>query len=734
MGTICYYTISDEDGDTEDITGSALVASEDMTVSGIDVSDLSDGELLFEVRLKDKAGNFSETSNCRVDKHTARPTASILSYEENPTYATSIYMAVQFSEIVTDFEKSDIHITNGSIDYFEGSIKDYTFEVIPADTTTASTITISIPENVCVDGYGNPNRESALFSIAYIPNKAPTVVLPIDDVDNADVGTELVIDLGDHFADDDGDDLNYSFQCHLGYYECSDLGTLSGSVWSFTPTEEELGETYTITFNATDNKVSKPTTEIFEITIIDRVEITAEKTEVSSYGGDDGSITVTATKGNGTYEYSKDNGMTWQEENIFSELTADTYEVKARDKAYIANESVVLEVTIGQPSAPSNNNHSSSGSNDDDTEEQHPVDAALDAGQENAEGKIVGSIRVDKPMSNGAYQQEIPKGFFGDGDKIIKVETPDGTVALPDDMFEDLPEEDVAVSIKQVSSDELPGRLKELFKDKPIIDINIKANGEKVKWENKKVQVKVSIPYIPTDSKQNSLHKIIAVFIDDEGHLIPITSTNYNPETGMIEFTTNHFSQYGIYYSDKTFDDITAYPWAKEAIEALAARGIINGVAENEFAPQKEISRADFVVLIARFLELEGNVGNNFKDVMADTYYFDSVAVAKNLGIITGTGDNTFKPYDSISRQDMMTIICRSLSITGKKDNITGKTTKTIANFKDNQDVSIYASESVEFLIQRGIVNGDGDKINPKDYTTRAEVAVLLYELLKAIQ
>ncbi len=190
---------------------------------------------------------------------------------------------------------------------------------------------------------------------------------------------------------------------------------------------------------------------------------------------------------------------------------------------------------------------------------------------------------------------------------------------------------------------------------------------------------------------------------------------------------------YGVQYTVKNFEDIDCYPWAEEAIRALSERGIINGISDTEFAPQANITRADFVVLIVRFLELDGETAQNFTDINTGAYYFEAVGIASNLGIVSGTGNNEFNPLEPISRQDMMVIIKRALDITGKSSILTEETGKTLSDFGDSDKASVYAKDSIEYLIGRGIVNGDGGRINPNGYTTRAEVAVLLNNLLKQL-
>ena len=367
-------------------------------------------------------------------------------------------------------------------------------------------------------------------------------------------------------------------------------------------------------------------------------------------------------------------------------------------------------------------------------EEDDPFADALEEAKKNEDGKKVAKVKVEQKADNGEYLQEIPKSFFEKEDKIVQVETPDGTVSLPDSMFDEDPEEDVSVGISQVDPDDLDlsDENRKLIEGKPVIDINISVGGEKIKWKSGKEKIKVSIPYEISEEEMADSHRIIAVFIDDDGNLIPLTNSNYDPETGSIVFETSHTSHYAVALAGKTFEDMESFAWAKEAVEALSARGVINGMTDTEFAPAKSIRRADFVLLIAKFFELESDASESFTDVAEDAYYARALAAAKELGIINGDGNGTFRPTSEISRQDMMVILGRALSATGYGESIDIDTGKEVGNFEDASNVSDYAKESISILLEKGIVSGDGSMLNPKSSTRRAEVAALLYKLLKA--
>ncbi|AEE90938.1 Ig domain protein group 2 domain protein [Tepidanaerobacter acetatoxydans Re1] len=180
--------------------------------------------------------------------------------------------------------------------------------------------------------------------------------------------------------------------------------------------------------------------------------------------------------------------------------------------------------------------------------------------------------------------------------------------------------------------------------------------------------------------------------------------------------------------SKKTFNDITDYPWAKEAIETLASQGIIKGTTENTFEPGKNITRADFITLLVRALNLKTDIDTNFDDIEPGTYYYEPLGIAKKLGIAQGIGYNKFNPQAQISRQDMMVIVARALKTTNKIS--TTGTFEDISTFADAGEVSSYAIEGVATLIKEGIIQGStGNMINPKGNATRAETAVIIYRI-----
>ncbi len=173
------------------------------------------------------------------------------------------------------------------------------------------------------------------------------------------------------------------------------------------------------------------------------------------------------------------------------------------------------------------------------------------------------------------------------------------------------------------------------------------------------------------------------------------------------------------------FTDLGNYEWATDAINALADDGIIKGTSENAFSPASNITRADFALLLVRAFDLKSDNSENFDDVSASDYFAPELAIARNTGIVNGIGDNNYAPRNTITRQDMMVIVYRALTTlnVGFGENIEPQ-------FEDFDAVADYAKEAVSALISAGLVNGKNNLIAPGDFTTRAEVAVLIKRIL----
>lgn len=181
----------------------------------------------------------------------------------------------------------------------------------------------------------------------------------------------------------------------------------------------------------------------------------------------------------------------------------------------------------------------------------------------------------------------------------------------------------------------------------------------------------------------------------------------------------------------KTFEDLNSVSWAKKSIEYLAGRDIIKGksINPNIFAPNDKITRAEFINLVVISLQFNKTPVGTFEDVKPEHWFYKNVMIAKNMGIVSGIGNNLFYPNEPIKREDMAVILARALKISGIT--LPEHDISILNKYSDKNDISSYALTSMAILNGEKIINGKSSTIlAPKDYATRAEAAVLLYNIL----
>ena len=116
------------------------------------------------------------------------------------------------------------------------------------------------------------------------------------------------------------------------------------------------------------------------------------------------------------------------------------------------------------------------------------------------------------------------------------------------------------------------------------------------------------------------------------------------------------------------FTDVPADAWYGNAVHTLASLGIIKGIGNDQFAPNRTITRAEFAVIAMRFANLSATVTNPFTDIASNDWYYSAVTSAVSYGWITGYSDGTFRPYATITRAEVATIVNRMLARTADRD------------------------------------------------------------------
>lgn len=168
------------------------------------------------------------------------------------------------------------------------------------------------------------------------------------------------------------------------------------------------------------------------------------------------------------------------------------------------------------------------------------------------------------------------------------------------------------------------------------------------------------------------------------------------------------------------FSDIVGH-WAEDIIKTLVDMGMIHGFEDGTFRPDDNVTRAEFAKLLVEMLKLPDEQGDAFADVSAGEWYYGCVYAASNVGIVRGF-DSEFYPNNQITREDAAVMMFRAVDGYG----MDGSTI-----FGDSAEISDYATEAVGILAANGLINGFENKFFPKDTTTRAEAATMIYNIVQ---
>ena len=154
----------------------------------------------------------------------------------------------------------------------------------------------------------------------------------------------------------------------------------------------------------------------------------------------------------------------------------------------------------------------------------------------------------------------------------------------------------------------------------------------------------------------------------------------------------------------------------------------MNGMSEDLFEPNRELTRAMMVQILYNIEGRPGAGSPPFPDVSAGAWYADAVAWAAASGIVYGFQDGSFGPKKPITREQMITILYR---YTGDYNGCDVSGTGDPSAFSDADRIGSYALDSMSWAVGSGYIQGMGDGIlAPKGTATRAQVAQLFMNYL----
>ncbi len=221
------------------------------------------------------------------------------------------------------------------------------------------------------------------------------------------------------------------------------------------------------------------------------------------------------------------------------------------------------------------------------------------------------------------------------------------------------------------------------------------------------------------ENGKNSLYRM--------GDVVKNTSKPTNVNKSKADASVN---VPGVSAPGTTFTDVKNHA-NKTAIEALASRGIINGMSKDTFAPNKTMTRTEFAAIVTRALGLPAKDTKAFTDVPSSKWYAGYIGAANSSGIVNGVGSGKFNPDGTITRQEAAVMVARAAKLCGLDTEMdAGATKDVLAQFGDYRSVASWAKESLAFCYYTNILDQSALKIEPTKAILRYEIAQMLYNML----
>lgn len=220
----------------------------------------------------------------------------------------------------------------------------------------------------------------------------------------------------------------------------------------------------------------------------------------------------------------------------------------------------------------------------------------------------------------------------------------------------------------------------------------------------------------------------IYVFDDKNGYWVYIGGVT-DEEEGRVRTTINGPGIYAVMLRDVTFPDVQSH-WAKQAVEVLASRGIVDGTDQGTFDPNGPLTRAQFTKLLVAALRLETvpDGPQPFADVPAGVWYAEAVKAAAAAGLVEGDRGR-FHPDGLVTREQMTVMLIRAV----ERHTGTAAQAADLSGYHDAAAISVWAREAMSKAVGMKLIEGYEGALSPQGTTTRAQAAVVIYRLLEQL-
>ncbi len=175
--------------------------------------------------------------------------------------------------------------------------------------------------------------------------------------------------------------------------------------------------------------------------------------------------------------------------------------------------------------------------------------------------------------------------------------------------------------------------------------------------------------------------------------------------------------------SSSIFTDVDQNAWYTEGIDYCVYKGYVKGVTPTEFCPDDNLTRAQFVTLLANMdgvtLDRYAETDSTFSDVAEDKWFHNAVTWAATEGYANGIGGGRFAPDDNVTRAQL----ARFFYVYAEKKGVDVAERNDLSGFTDKASVPRWAVNEIGWAVAKGLINGIGGAVAADGNATRAQAA-----------
>jgi uncharacterized repeat protein (TIGR02543 family) len=226
-----------------------------------------------------------------------------------------------------------------------------------------------------------------------------------------------------------------------------------------------------------------------------------------------------------------------------------------------------------------------------------------------------------------------------------------------------------------------------------------------------------------------------AVVVEADGSLrhVPTRIVTVDGRRYAVACTLTN-SLYALIRHETSFADIAGH-WAEPAIADLGNRMVVFGRSNGRFAPDVQVTRAEFAAMLVRALGLKRMDGRtlSFSDADEAGGLSAELATAHHYRLMQGFGDGTARPKQTITREQAFTMVVQAIRLAKPGSEIV--TSGKPLPFIDKNDISAWALNPISYAHEAGLASGNSrHELKPKAGITRAETASIIHRMLKMLE